>query len=336
MTVLGIETSCDETSVALVRDGRTILSNIVASQIDIHREFDGVVPEIASRMHVEWIRNVYVDCIREAGIGAAEIDGIAVAAHPGLSGSLMVGLNFAKGLSLALGVPFVGVDHVLAHLYAPLLETEIAWPFLGLLVSGGHSMISVVRAYDDVEVLGASIDDACGEAFDKVAIALGIGYPGGKKVDELARRGNPSAFRFPHANLYKSKREYDFSYSGLKNAVINQRDQFWDGVSEKSVENICASFEKTAVDMLVKKVALAVEHTGLRTVVAGGGVAANFYLRKSLDSLEGLNVHFPRLSLCTDNAAMIAALGWEYLRRGEKSGFRLVPQARVLNFRAHS
>lgn len=329
MIILGIETSCDECSIALVEDGKKILSHIVASQVEFHRAFNGVVPEIASRKHSEWILPVYKQAMREAGINAAELDGIAVSNRPGLTGSLIVGLSFAKGLSISLDIPFVGIDHIQAHLYAPKLEFEIPYPYLGLLVSGGHSMIVRVDDYDRFDVLGTTIDDACGEAFDKVAAHLGLGYPGGKKIDDLARRGNPRAYHFPKPNLYKSPHKYDVSYSGLKNAVINQRRQFWDGKSEESLENICASFEGTAVDILLGKLFAASKDTGISIVVSGGGVAANSYLRKRLRESKDLQAYYPPEILCTDNGAMIAGLGYEYLKRGRQSGMRESVFARV-------
>lgn len=333
MIVLGIESTCDECSVALVEDGRRILSLVIDSQVDIHREFHGVVPEIASRRHVQTILPVYRQALKEAGLQAKDIQGLAVSRQPGLGGSLQVGMGFCKGLAFSLGLPFVGVDHVLGHLYAPHLEADIAYPYLGLLVSGGHSMICHIRGHDQVEVLGASIDDAAGEAFDKVARHYGLGYPGGAALDALARQGNPEAFRFPFSNLYKGNHPYDVSYSGLKNAVINQLDQFWDGTSERSLENIAASFERVAIDTLVRRLARALADTGLVRVVAGGGVAANTRLRASLKALPGIQAFYPSLRLCGDNAAMIAGLGYQYLVRGRTSGWDESVCARVRDFR---
>ena len=332
MIVLGIETSCDECSMALVEDGRRILSHVVASQIDFHRPYDGVVPEIASRKHVEWILPVFRQVLREAGIGPQSIDGIGVSNRPGLTGSLIVGLSFAKGLSLSLSRPFVGIDHIRAHLYAPHLEFEIHYPYLGLLISGGHSLILQVEDYDRLTVLGTTIDDACGEAFDKVAAHLGLGYPGGKTIDDLARKGNARAYQFPKPNLYKSPHPYDVSYSGLKNAVINQRQQFWDGKSEQSIENICASFEKAAVDTLTGKLFDAAEETGIRTVVTGGGVAANSYLRRTLAESRAVEAFYPAPILCTDNGAMIAGLAFHHLAANRASSLKESVYARVSEF----
>lgn len=333
MLVLGVESSCDECSVAVVEDGKRILSNEIATQIDFHRPFNGVVPEIASRMHTEWIVTVAARSLEAAHLTMEDIDGIAVTNRPGLVGSLLVGLNFAKGLAFSRGIPFVGVDHIRAHLYAPHLEYDIKYPYLGLLVSGGHTVISKVEDFDTIKVMGATIDDACGEAFDKVAKHYELGYPGGVAIDELSRQGNPDAFHFPDPSLHKGEHRYDVSYSGLKTAVINQLDQFWDGHSPKSEENIAASFQKAAIDMLMKRVRRAVEDTGIRRIVAGGGVAANSLLRRELSEMENIEAIFPSMKLCTDNAAMIAGIGYHYLQRGERSELNLNAFPRVKRFK---
>jgi N6-L-threonylcarbamoyladenine synthase len=333
MLVLGIETSCDECSLAVVRDGREILSNVIATQIEYHRPYDGVVPEIASRMHTEWILPTAVKALEEAEVGLDEIGGIAVTNRPGLVGSLLVGLNFAKGLALSRGLPFIGIDHIRAHLYAPHLEFDISYPYLGLLVSGGHTIICRVEDFDTVQVLGTTIDDACGEAFDKVAKFYRLGYPGGVAIDTLAKQGNPEAFSFPDPRLHKGEHTYDVSYSGLKTAVINQLDQFWDGKSEKSPENIAASFQRAAIRMIVDRVKKAVRDTGIGRIVAGGGVAANSLLRSELRALEGAEAVFPSMRLCTDNGAMIAGIGYHYLMRGDRDSYDLNASARVRGFR---
>ena len=333
MIILGIETSCDECSVAVVEDGRKILSNIIASQIDIHKPYYGVVPEIASRKHTEWIVPVVKESLKAAGLDFPQLDGIAATYRPGLIGSLLVGLCFAKGLAYSLHKPFVGVDHVLAHLYAPHLEREIAYPFIGLLVSGGHTLISLVNSHDDLEVLGTTIDDACGEAFDKIAKFYDLGFPGGVAIDKLAGKGDPRAFSFPKPSLHKGDHRYDVSYSGLKTAVANQLDQFWNRQYEKSPENIAAAFQKTAIDMLADRVLLAAEDTGIKRIVAGGGVSANSYLRERLGSEQHLEVIFPSLKLCTDNGAMVAGLGYWLLKEGKASALNLNPEARVPVFR---
>ncbi len=333
MKILGIETSCDECSASVVEDGRRILSNVVATQIELHKPYYGVVPEIASRLHTEWIKSVVKDSIEQANINLNEIDGIAVTSRPGLVGSLLVGLSFAKGLALSLGKPFIGVDHIRAHLYAPYLEYDIAYPYLGVLVSGGHTVISRVTEFDEMEVLGTTIDDACGEAFDKVAKFYELGYPGGIAIDRLSKEGDPSAFNFPNPSLHKGNHRYDVSYSGLKTAVINQLDQFWNGNAEKSRENIAASFQKAAVDILMRRVIRALKDTGLTRVVAGGGVVANSLLRKKLLELDNIETIIPSMSLCTDNGAMIAGIGFHYLERGMTSDYSMNASARVQAFR---
>jgi N6-L-threonylcarbamoyladenine synthase len=331
--VLGIESSCDECSAAVVEDGRRVLSNLVLSQVDLHKPYYGVVPEIASRQHVEWIRGVVEDALAEAGVTIPEIEAVAVTRRPGLIGSLLVGLSFAKGFAWARGLPLVGVDHILAHLYAPHLERDIPYPYLGLLVSGGHTIIARVERWDAIEVLGTTIDDACGEAFDKVAKYHGMGFPGGVAIDRLAKSGDSEAFRFPKPSLHKGDARYDVSYSGLKTAVIHQLDQFWNGTSERSLANIAASFQRTAVDILVDRVVRAASDTGLRRVVAGGGVAANSRLRERLAAEPGLEAIFPSPALCTDNAAMVAGLGWRLLRDGKTAGLDLNAEARVSMFK---
>ena len=333
MKVLGIETSCDECSAAVVKDGKILLSNVVASQIEMHKPYMGVVPEIASRIHVKWISNVVKTALEEAEVSFDEIDGIAVTNKPGLSGSLLTGLSFAKGLSFASGKPFIAIDHIFAHIYAAHLENEINYPYLGLLVSGGHTIIAVIKSYEDMQILGTTIDDACGEAFDKVAKFYNLGYPGGVVVDKLAEQGDPNAFCFPNPSLHKGEHLYDISYSGLKTAVINQLDQFLNKGYEKTNENIAESFQKAAIDMLLKRLLKAIENTGLKTVVTGGGVAANSYLRKSLSQLNGITVYSPSLKLCGDNGAMIAGLGYHYLKNNIKSGLETTVLSRVPIFR---
>lgn len=333
MIILGIETSCDECSIAVLKDGKELLSNIIVTQLDDHKPYNGVVPEIASRVHTNWIAGIYKEALKEAGITSSDLDAITVANRPGLSGSLLVGVSFAKGLSLALNIPILGVDHVKAHLYAPHLEYDIEYPYIGLLVSGGHTVIAHIKDFDDMEILGSTIDDACGEAFDKVAKYYNLGYPGGQIVDRLAAQGNPKAFDFPRSSLHKGDHRYDVSYSGLKTAVINQLDQFWDGESEKSPENICASFQHVAIDMLIKRTQRAIKDLNINRVVAGGGVTANSYLRKRLQGLKGVESYFPSMKLCTDNGAMIAALGYQYLIRGHKDKLDLTAKSRVMEFR---
>ncbi|MBJ2355346.1 tRNA (adenosine(37)-N6)-threonylcarbamoyltransferase complex transferase subunit TsaD, partial [Sphaerochaeta sp. S2] len=313
----------------------TILSNIIATQIELHKPYEGVVPELASRLHTEWIGQVVQSALDKAHLTINDIDAVAVTSRPGLLGSLLVGVSFAKGFAASLNLPFITIDHIRAHLYASQIEHPLDYPYLGVLVSGGHTVICRVDDYDTIEVLGTTIDDAIGEAFDKVAKHYGFGYPGGIAIDRLAKTGNPVAFLFPGPKLNVMDHPYDISYSGLKTAVINQLDSFWDGESEKSPENIAASFQRAAVNMLMKRVRQALKETGLSRLSAGGGVAANSYLRSELLSLQegGYEVSFPSLKLCTDNGAMIAALAYRYLQDGIRSDFSEAPSARVTAFK---
>ena len=332
MKILGIESSCDETAAAVVEDGNKILSNIVATQIPFHKMYNGVVPEIASRKHTEWILPVVKQALAEADLSLKEIDGIAATGRPGLMGSLLVGLTFAKTLAWSSNKPFIAVNHMLGHLYASHLEHDIPYPYLGLLVSGGHSIICKVNNFDDIEVLGTTIDDAPGEAFDKVAKFYNLGYPGGAVIDKLAKNGNPKAANFPMPIIHKEGHKYDVSYSGLKTAVINQIDQFWNKDFEKTPENIAAAFQIRAVKILLRPLLDASIDTDLKTIVAGGGVAANSLLREKLAEHKELKCIFPSLKFCTDNAAMIAGLGYHYLKRGDRTPFTVEASARVEGF----
>ncbi len=335
MIVLGIETSCDECSAAIVKDGREILSNVIATQIELHKPYQGVVPELASRLHTEWIAQVVSAAIAQAGLKKEDLDAVAVTNRPGLLGSLLVGVNFAKGFAETLSIPYVGIDHIRAHLYASQIENPLEYPYLGVLVSGGHTVICKVNNYNDVDVLGTTIDDAIGEAFDKVAKFYDMGFPGGVVIDRLSKSGDPNSFLFPGPTLDRSTHPYDMSYSGLKTAVINQKDQFKSPGCEDTIENIAASFQRQAVGILMKRVKLALKDTGLKRVSAGGGVAANSLLRKELKELEkgGYTVTFPSLKLCTDNGAMIAGLGYRYLMDGNRDNDSLSAYARVSAFK---
>ena len=334
--ILGIETSCDECAAAVVRGGTAILSNEVASQVEAHRPFAGVVPEIASRMHVEWIDAVVARGLAAAGCTLAQIDALAVTCRPGLIGSLLVGVSYAKGLALATGKPLVAVDHIRAHVYSPHMERDIGYPYVALLLSGGHTLIIDVQGLDRWEVLGATVDDACGEAFDKVAKHFDIGFPGGVAIQRLAERGDPDAYRFPAPSVRNGDR-FDVSYSGLKTAVIHQREQFRaDRSAPERVADIAASFQKTAIDIVVDRAIAAARRRGRRRIVAAGGVAANRYLRRRLADEPEFETFFPRLALCTDNAAMIAGLGYHALRRDGPSGLGFGAAARVAGFRRAS
>jgi len=345
MKVLGIETSCDECSAAVVEDGRKVLSNVVATQIPFHAPFNGVVPEIASRKHTEWIYAVTKEALDLAG-SAGDIDAVAVTGRPGLLGSLIVGLSFAKSFAWARGIPLIAVDHMKAHLYASRLipkddsakpdSVPPEYPFLGLLVSGGHTIICRADGFDDITVLGTTIDDAVGEAFDKVAKHYGFGYPGGAVIDRMARGGNDCAFRFPMPSLHKGDHRHDVSYSGLKNAAINQLDRFrakGDAGGESLPQDIAASFQKTAIDILLRALFNAVEDSGLSTIVAGGGVAANSILRERLANRPDIGSVFPPPEFCGDNGAMIAGIGYQYLSLGESSPLGVTASARVDGFK---
>lgn len=333
MNVLGIESSCDETAAAIVQDGKKILSNVVATQIPFHEIYKGVVPEIASRKHIEWILPVVKQAVSEAGIKLEEVDAIAATNRPGLMGSLLVGLTFGKTLAWSLEKPFIAVNHMLGHLYAAHLENDIDYPYLGLLVSGGHSIICKVNDFDDLEVLGTTVDDSVGEAFDKVAKFYGLGYPGGVVIDNLAKKGDFNAAAFPIPKLDLGEHRYDVSFSGLKTAVIHQCDLFWKEGFEHSTENMCAAFQETACRTLTSRLFRAVEDTGLKTVVAGGGVAANSRLRAILAERSDIHCIFPPLKLCGDNGAMIAGVAYHFLMRGEQSGLDTTASARIPQFK---
>jgi N6-L-threonylcarbamoyladenine synthase len=339
MKVLGIETSCDECAASVVEDGTRVLSNVVATQIPFHAQYNGVVPEIASRMHTEWIYAVVKEALDKAGLGPEGIDGVAATALPGLLGSLLVGLSFAKAFAWARKLPFVAINHLLAHLYASRLDSRDMppdYPFLGLLVSGGHSIICRVDNFDDITVLGTTIDDAVGEAFDKVSKFYGLGYPGGASIDRLAKTGNSEAFRFPMPSLHKGDHPYDLSYSGLKTAAINQLEQFRNsrgGISWTRPEDIAASFQKTAVEILLRALFRAAGDTGLNLIVAGGGVAANSCLRSRLAERTDLRCVFPPLKFCGDNGAMVAGIGFQYLVHGYHSPLNTPASARMAGFK---
>ena len=311
MIILGIETSCDETAAALVRDGRDVLSSVVSTQVDLHAQYGGVVPEVAARAHLDLLNPVVARAIVEAGVPDAGIDAVACTIGPGLIGALLVGVSAAKAFALTWDVPFIGVNHHEAHLYAALLEDPtLRFPIVALIVSGGHTMIVEMVDHGRYRLLGRTIDDAAGEAFDKVARFLGLGYPGGPAIDAAARRGNPEAIRFPRAMLNDG---LDVSFSGLKTAVVNHVRKHPDD----SAEDIAASFQAAVVDVLVAKTRRAADAVGAQAMVLGGGVAANSLLRAQFASVaeaDGRQALVPSRAMCTDNAAMIAATGWFRLR----------------------
>lgn len=319
MLTLGIETSCDETSVAVVRDANEILSNVILSQSE-HASFGGVVPEVASRAHVRTIVPVYRQALRKAGLDIANIDLIAGTMGPGLVGPLLVGLSFAKGLALAVDKPLVAVHHMEGHIAANILQhPQLDTHHLALVVSGGHTMLVEVIDFGDYRILGRTKDDAAGEAFDKVAKLLGLGYPGGAEIDRLARQGNPKFVRFPRA--LKGQDNYQFSYSGLKTAVALQVKRMSDDEIETHRADLAASFQEAAIEVLADKTVLAAADCGVRHVTLAGGVAANSRLREVLTERlrhAGRQLFYPALELCTDNAAMVAAAGYlRYQSEGE-------------------
>ncbi len=325
MLILGIETSCDETSAALVADGNQVLSNVIANQLDLLSKYGGVVPEIAARRHTELIGYVIKEAIESAGKSLADIEAVAVTARQGLVGCLLVGVAAAKTLSYSLGIPLIGIHHIEGHIFANLLDNPgLTLPHVCLTVSGGHTMLVYVRDYCQYKLLGSTLDDAAGEAFDKIAKFLGLGFPGGPVIDKLAREGNRRAFKFPRP--LSTSRTLDFSFSGLKTSVINTFKQQVAANETLPLADIAASFQEAVVDVLVAKTLEAAARTGVSTVSVTGGVSANSRLREAFTDAgrkTGLTVYFPKLSLCTDNAAMIAAAGQARYERGDTADLDL-------------
>jgi N6-L-threonylcarbamoyladenine synthase len=328
MRVLAIETSCDDTGAAVILDGRKILSNVVSSQISIHQKYGGVVPELASRKHIESIVPMVTEALTSAKVTLKEIDGIAVTQGPGLVGSLLVGLSFAKSMAFATGLPFIGINHIEAHLSAIFLEEEPPrFPFIGLVVSGGHTSLFRMDGFGKYKRLGQTRDDAAGEAFDKVAKLLNLGYPGGPIIDELSRTGNSKSIRFPRPIL--AKKSLDFSFSGLKTSVVNYvktHPEPSGGYPGELIRDIVSSFQEAVVEILVKKTVQAAQQQGLKRIVLSGGVAANQRLRlkmKEESFKQKWKVYLPSPSFCTDNAAMVGVVGYEYLKRGIQSPLSL-------------
>ena len=325
MFVLGLESSCDETSCAIVQmeDGvRRILANIVASQIDIHRLYGGVVPEIAGRAHIEAVTRITHEALDTAGLTLKDVDLVAATSHPGLIGALLVGVNFAKSLAFANGIPLVGVDHVRGHIAAAYLEyPDLEPPFLGVVLSGGHTSFYVVRSYTDFEEIGSTRDDAAGEAFDKIGRVIGLPYPGGAALDKLAYEGDKKAYKLPSPALGGDT--LDFSFSGLKTAALNLLNQAAQKGETVSRADLAASFTGVIADGFAAKLKKALEQTGLSTVVLAGGVSANSHLRaaaKTVCDKKGVRLCLPPLSLCGDNAAMIAAQGYYEYKNGQCDG----------------
>ncbi len=331
--ILAIETSCDETAAAVMRDGRELLSSVVASQVDFHARFGGVVPEIASRKHTEALVGVVDEALERAGVGMDDLTAIAVTYGPGLVGALVVGVAYAKGLAFATGLPLVGVNHLEAHLFAALLgDPECAPPLVALVVSGGHTSLVHMSAWASYRTLGSTLDDAVGEAFDKVAKALGLPYPGGPVISQLAETGDPRAIAFPRAMIASGT--FDFSLSGLKTAVVTHIRAEREAGREIDLPDLAASFQAAVIDVQVAKAVAAVRETGVKTFVLGGGVAANPALRAALVeamTAEGVHVSVPELALCTDNAAMVAAAAHFRFQRGDLLGLdaEAVPDLRL-------
>lgn len=330
---LGIESSCDETSAAIVINGRKVLSNIISSQIDIHKKFGGVVPEVASRKHVEAISNVIEEAVNQAGISFGDIDIIASTYGPGLVGALLVGLSAAKGLALSLNRPFVGVNHIEGHISANYIaHPELEPPFLCLVVSGGHTHLVYVKNYGEYEILGRTRDDAAGEAYDKIARAIGLGYPGGPQIDRLAKEGNKKAVSFPRAMLEEGS--LDFSFSGLKSAVLNYLNKMKMQGTEINRADVAASFQEAVVDVLCTKAIEGAEKTGSKVLCLAGGVASNSALREELMErciAKHIELKYPPAVLCTDNAAMIASAGYYEFIKGRTSPLSLnaIPSLKI-------
>ncbi len=340
--ILAIETSCDETAAAVVEDGRHILSNIIASQVELHAPYGGIFPEVASRAHIEAIVPVIEQAMREAHLGFDDLDALAVTYGPGLAGSLLVGVNAAKGLALGRNLPLVPVNHLEAHIYAHWLEVEsegaapwgeegggLEFPLLALIVSGGHTELILMRNHGDYEYLGGALDDAAGEAFDKVGRLMGLPYPGGPAIQEAAQDGNPEACRFPRAWLGDS---YDFSFSGLKTSVLRMVQKHSDPPQGHLLADMAASFQAAVVDVLSAKAAQAAEEFGVTAVLLCGGVSANQVLRATTSERVGVPVYYPPPILCTDNAAMVGACAHRRFISGERAGWDLdvVPGLRLV------
>lgn len=331
--ILAIETSCDETAAAVVRNGREIRSNIISSQIELHKLYGGVVPEIASRKHIEKINQVIEEALSTAKITLEEIDAIGVTYGPGLVGALLVGVAEAKAISFAANKPLIGVHHIEGHISANYIENkQLEPPFLCLVVSGGHSHLVLVKEYGEYEIIGRTRDDAAGEAFDKVARAIGLGYPGGPKIDKLSKEGDGKAIQFPRAHIEGAP--YDFSFSGLKSAVLNYINSLEMKHEEINRANVAASFQEAVVDVLVTRTILAAKDFGMKRVAIAGGVAANSTLQKVMHATcveNGLEFYYPSPIYCTDNAAMIGTAAYYEFIKGKRSGLDLnaVPNLKI-------
>ena len=324
MLVLGVETSCDDTAAAVLQDGQTILANVVSSQDQVHGPYGGVVPELASRQHILSILPIVDGALKGARIGLKDLDGIAVTYGPGLVGSLLVGLSLVKGISFRSGIPFVGVNHLEAHLLAIHLEHRVPFPYIALLASGGHTLLYCVKGVGDYHHLGGTRDDAAGEAFDKVAKIMGLGYPGGRVIDQLAKNGNQTAILFPRARFRRDS--CDFSFSGIKTAVWHYLQTRGKDRQGSEAADVAASFQEAVVDMLIEPTMKAARASAVPRIVLSGGVAANSRLREKVKEradAEGMTVFFPVPKFCTDNGAMIALTGHHLLKSGRRDDFGL-------------
>ncbi|MFA6217172.1 MAG: tRNA (adenosine(37)-N6)-threonylcarbamoyltransferase complex transferase subunit TsaD [Candidatus Omnitrophota bacterium] len=319
MNVLGIETSCDETSASIVKDGRKVISNVISSSEQFHKKYGGIIPEIAFRMQLEAITGVVNCAVEEAGITTKGIGLISVTENPGLIGSLLTGMSFAQAISFGLGTPMVKVNHLYSHIYAAFLEERIPrFPLIALVVSGGHTSLFYLKDFNTITLLGSTHDDACGEAFDKVAKILGLGYPGGPVIEQMSKKGNPHSVKF---GCSKTKNEFDFSFSGIKTAVLYflQKNSRLQALQPALRADICASFQETAINTLIEKTLLACKIKKIRNFIVAGGVAANNRLREKFFRAaeeNNLKCFFPAQRLCTDNAAMVAGLGFQVFKKG--------------------
>ncbi len=328
MIILGIDTSCDDTSFAVLRNGRELLANLVSSQIDLHRVFGGVVPEIASRKHVELVDQLYQEVLQNANLSGKSIQAIGVTSGPGLIGSVLMGLCFAKGLSLSLGIPIIGVNHIEAHAMSILLEYDVEFPFIALVVSGGHTIILRIDDFGLYKVLGSTRDDAAGEAFDKIAKFLGLGYPGGRIIEEMSKEGKPDHVFFPRPML--DDNNYDFSFSGLKTAMINYIKKY--NVNNENISDILSSFQEAAFDVLANKTLRAARNIGIPRIVVGGGVASNGRLRAIFHercSKDRIDVFFSSPEFCTDNGAMVAKVAHHYYVTNKTSPIDIAGYSRM-------
>lgn len=327
MLILGIETSCDETAASVVKDGEDILSNIISSSMRYHRKFGGVIPEIATRHHVENIDSVIKGSLRKAGVDIKEIDVIAVTQGPGLAGALLTGISCAKAIAYSLDIPLVAIDHVKAHLYSALMGLRYhKFPFIGLVVSGGHTRILLVEDFDRVKILGDTLDDAIGEAYDKVAKILGLGYPGGPIIDRLAKKGNPKAIKFTCRAVDGG---LDFSFSGIKTAVLYYVRAQGPKLNPKDTADICASFQESVLKVVADNVIKAMDEYKINRLAIGGGVSANSRLReiiKEKSFFKKFDAFFPPMELCSDNAAMVAGLAYRLYKKGFRSGLEITAQ----------